>query len=608
MHDRYPRTVTDVMCSAAVATPPLTAAIARDLTAGRPDLSERERRDRLSALTTLVRVTGLPADLVILTPAALRASFLARSAAACGLSKKAKANVTSLLRAILADAGVIEGETTPIAESWAAPLARLPEHGCHGLMRLARFCSARQIAPDDVVEATFATFRQHVEETVLVGNPRELLKTARRAWNRACLSGTGWPGQALTRRARQHDYVLPLTAFPSSLQADLAAFGEHLAGTALEDPFADLDGNMEGRAATKRRPPLKPGTIALRQDHCRWAASAVVASGVPIAEITSLASLVTPVERAGKALRFLHARAGAKASAAGMHVAEALMMIAKYVAHLPPGDINRLRTWSGKVQLIYGGMTETNQRLMTEALDPSRDEKLLALPDAFFEAAYARLASDPRRAASDAMRALGIAILSRAPLRLANICGLRLDRHVYRPDPKRTRITAIHIPAEEAKTPEPIHMSVSAELSKMFNTWIEVFRPIIARPGCVFVFPGYVDRDPPITPQAFRDAIKDATHRHAGVRLSPHKFRHLAAHRYLAEYPGDYEPVRQFLSHATIETTRRFYAGTDQAAAVQLLDEVISGARRGGRRKRRTTALSPRIGGHPGRGGKWKGR
>lgn len=71
------------------------------------------------------------------------------------------------------------------------------------------------------------------------------------------------------------------------------------------------------------------------------------------------------------------------------------------------------------MQRHYRGMTETNQKLMTEA----RDEALLALPAAFFKAAYARLASNPRRAASDAMRALGVTLFSHAPLRLANISG-----------------------------------------------------------------------------------------------------------------------------------------------------------------------------------------
>ncbi len=340
--------------------------------------------------------------------------------------------------------------------------------------------------------------------------------------------------------------------------------------------------------------PLKPSTVATRQDHIRWLASAAVASGVPIAEITSLASLVTPATRAREALRFLFTRADSKPSAAGMHVAEAALMVARYIARLPEAAIKQLRTWAKPVTLTYRGMTEANTRLMREALDPERDAALLAAPYALLQAAYELLPARPLQAASLAMRALGIGLLTRAPLRLANIFMLRLDRHLHRPDPARARITAIYIPAEDAKTPRPIEMAVSAELSDLFNAWISDFRPIIAAPGCGYVLPGHAGGDVPITPQAFREAIKDATHRCAGVRLSPHRFRHLAAHRYLAENPGHYEVVRQFLGHASIDTTVRHYAGTEQVAAVRLLDEVIL---RGGRhRPRRKGANFARTG------------
>ncbi len=581
MHDRHPlAAATEPLTEAAAG--PLTAAAARDLIAGRTDLTEQQRRDLLSAINSLVRIARLPPDLVHMTPAALRTTLLQRSAAECGLEPGSKANIESRLRKVLMLAGIVDAETVPLALGWAAGLDALEGKARHGLTRLARFCSARQIAPAAVDEHTFTAFRQHVEDRALVGNPRALLKTARRAWNRACDASAEWPGRKLARRQRVHDYVLPLNAFPAGFQADLAALGDRLACTTFDDdPFDMPDGTVDQGPPR----PLKPGSIALRQSHCRWAASAIVATGVPITEITSLASLVTPLRRAGEALRFLHQRAGNKPSAAGMHVAEGLMIIAKYIAPRPAGDIERLRTWSKAVRLKDHGMTAKNKRLMREALDPARDEALLALPEALLQAAHALRESHPVRAARMAMRAIGVGLLSRAPLRLATVYTLRFDRHLHRPDPRRDRIAAIQITAEEAKTPHPIDMAVSAELSDLLNVWVRDFRPIIAEAGCVFLLPGDVGPDKPITPQAFREAIKDATREHAGVCLSPHRFRHLAAHRYLAEHPGDYETVRQFLGHKSIETTIRYYAGTDQTAAMRRLDEVLSPGRRNAHRK-----------------------
>jgi len=180
---------------------------------------------------------------------------------------------------------------------------------------------------------------------------------------------------------------------------------------------------------------------------------------------------------------------------------------------------------------------------------------------------------------------MGVGPLTRDPLRLGNIYILRFDRHLHRPDPRRDRIAAIQITLAEAKTPHAIDMAVSGELSDLLNAWIRDFWPIIAKPGCLYLPPGEVGPDKPITPQAFREAIKDATREQAGVCLTPNQFRRLAAHRYLAENPGDYDRVGLFLAHASIETTIRYYAGTDQTAAMRRFYEVITKGRRNVGRK-----------------------
>ncbi len=87
-----------------------------------------------------------------------------------------------------------------------------------------------------------------------------------------------------------------------------------------------------------------------------------------------------------------------------------------------------------------------------------------------------------------------------------------------------------------------------------------------------------------MTPQGLRDAIKKVTREKVGVELSPHKFRHLAAHRFLDAFPGHYEEVRQLLGHASLATTVRHYSGTESASCARRYDEVVI-ARRGQRRR-----------------------
>jgi integrase len=60
-----------------------------------------------------------------------------------------------------------------------------------------------------------------------------------------------------------------------------------------------------------------------------------------------------------------------------------------------------------------------------------------------------------------------------------------------------------------------------------------------------------------------------------GLRLTPHQFRHACGAIYLAANPGGHEVVRNLLGHRSIETTIRYYAGMEMAAALRYYDAVI---------------------------------
>ncbi len=80
--------------------PALTAADALAQITSLPDLSATERRDLISAINTIVRVAGAPADLLPLTPERLRATVISKSAAGWGVSPEARSNVLWRLRKI----------------------------------------------------------------------------------------------------------------------------------------------------------------------------------------------------------------------------------------------------------------------------------------------------------------------------------------------------------------------------------------------------------------------------------------------------------------------------------------------------------------------------
>ena len=563
---------------------PLTVAMALAEVARWDDLTPTRRRDLASALRGVCRLAGMdPKGQTAeaeLTPAFLRERVFDRTATHHGLSRGTMTTLRSNLRAALERLGVVDPLDGPLSASWQAAMARLGQFQRYGLIAFARFCTRHGVTPAAVDGSSLEAFAAWLAARTLNPNPRETVSDVRGAWNRACRDVADWPGQLLDRLTRPNAYVLPPEAFPASFRADLAAFGRQLSSTALDtlDQGEDDTARLGGRA-------LRPTTVALRLAHARWAASALVASGaVTAAEIASLRDLVVPLSRAQAAIRFLYERAGdgtarGRPSAAGHHVAEVLRIVARHYVELPLPQVKQIQAWQKPVALSYRGMTRRNQRCMEAVMQPAIQERLKALPAALMKAARELRDGAPAQARSLAMRAVAVGILSCLPLRLANLAGLRLDRHFHRPDPRRGAITQLSIPAEETKNGRAIDMPIVPEVAVLIREWIADYRP--SAPGCPWLFPGYGKPGERIGHQGLRDAIKAAIAAGAGVTMTPHQFRHLAAHRFLEAYPGHYEEVRQLLGHASIATTARAYCGTEQAAAARRYQDLALGRHRG---------------------------
>jgi integrase len=77
------------------------------------------------------------------------------------------------------------------------------------------------------------------------------------------------------------------------------------------------------------------------------------------------------------------------------------------------------------------------------------------------------------------------------------------------------------------------------------------------------------------TTGTLRVAIQRAVLRNVGIKITPHKFRHLAAKLHLDAYPNAHESVRQFLGHREIKTTTRFYAGPNTRRAGKAHADLI---------------------------------
>lgn len=533
----------------------MLAADALTAISGWIDLTPTRRADLTSAVKKLVKSSGLPATTCRLSADSAR-TFLTQSAEAMRVSEARRRNLKSLLGAVMVRLGLVEPPPTEMSLAWTDLLTRLPPRQRPGFVTFAKFCSTRQIAPDAVTAAALDSYQDHLTHNFVNRKPTKVISRLRLAWNRAVKGVAGWPGQLLPVRRNANQYTLPLEAFPDTFRADLETFCTHLGGETILDGSIWDDEEADARPINPR--PLRPISVAMRRDHCRWAGSALVATGVPVAAITDLTSLVSDLHPP-RIVDFLMQRAGGKPCAASMHVADVLLMIARYHVGLPDVELQKFRRLRRKAQVKYDQMTQKNERTIAKAQVPEVDEKLLVMPRALMQAAEERLADSPREAASLALRALAIGFLQQIPIRLKNLCALHLIDNLHRADPRHGLITHVLIDRSQMKVEKPYGRPITQELAKLLEVWIRLYRPHIAAPECLYLLPGSGTGDRPITPQALREAIANATERFAGVRMTPHQFRHLSVHRFLDAFPGQYEAAAEFIGHSDPRTTRRAY-------------------------------------------------
>jgi site-specific recombinase XerD len=180
----------------------------------------------------------------------------------------------------------------------------------------------------------------------------------------------------------------------------------------------------------------------------------------------------------------------------------------------------------------------------------------------------------PRRCALAAQTAVAIEILLMAPLRIDNLVGLDIERHLIRTGGG----LQIVVPENEVKNDVELHHPLPDESVAIIQRYITEFRPLLAPAGNSMLFPGQGTKSK--TQGSMRQQITRAIARHTGLKMHPHLFRHATAKIFLDKHPGQYEVVRQVLGHRSLETTTQFYAGGEGVAANRHFDGVILGIRR----------------------------
>jgi integrase len=537
------------------------------------------RRDAISAVKRVAALLGDEPAAIALDLAAISARLAAVNPVAVGLTAKTFANVRSNFLSSVKASGLVpfrlkSGGKPVLSPAWLDLFARLSGRRAHiGLSRLARFASARGLAPKDINDEVINELIAAVRQGSLCPRPTVLHRKVALIWNEAArdaalgLRPVTVPSYRMPKRIASR--LLP-EAFQKNVDT-------HLSWCAVSDPFAP---DARPRA-------LAPRSLRLRRDQIHAAVTALVESGIKPSTIRSIADLVTP-DHFKRILRQRVDNVGGADNAFNRGLGHALVQIAHEWVHVDEQHFAQLKRLFSRMPEPVIGLTDKNKRALRQFDDPAVLRRLYALPERLW--VEARRDKKHFRTLAKAQAALAIGILCYMPLRLQNLAALEFDTHLFMRDGPRA-ISTLELPAGEVKNGTEHAFDIPPAVANMLIDYRDRFAPQIIghRPKRLFV---NADGTPK-KQAAVAGLIMNYLRRRAGIVLTPHQFRHLSAKVILDADPGAFETAKQVLGHKSIKTTVGAYAGIDSRRAARrhqyLVEQALATempARRSTRRHR----------------------
>lgn len=444
---------------------------------------------------------------------------------------------------------------TILTPEWRRRLSTLSDrHQRCALKRFAVFCCSRGLEPDEIGDDDLQAFGIAAADGC-VPRPFQAMRDAGRAWNSAATAAQGWPQTRLTVPcSERHQRRSPgVSAYPESFGRDVEAF---LTRKPAESLFDD-----------KPLGASRPATIRDRRGKILQLASRAVDCGRDPASITALADLVSE-ETARLVLSSLWAEAGEQPNGHHANLARLMVIIAKHWVHLPEDQILTLKHVEKRFRPARTGMVTKNRERLRQFVDEANLRRLITLPDKVLATLDL---GNPR--VSDAVRvqkALAVALLLAAPVRVKNLASIDIEQHLQRVS--ETDCFLI-FPQMEVKNRRDLEYPLPISVIRLLDLYLGVYRPLLAKKAGSKLFislngnekdPGYLSAQ-----------IPDFINRESGLRMNLHLFRHLAGFIYLRRHPGEYETVRQLLGHQTIETTVAFYTGLEHEQSFRRYDDIL---------------------------------
>ena len=540
-----------------------TFAVAMTAIEDAADLSASVKRHWVCSLRQIAKWLDRPVEVTPARWTAIRLPVGQLHHARLGVTAKTVANHKSNVAAALRWFGKeysVPSRGVALSAEWAVLRDGIVDHGRRArLYGLMRYCSGGNLTPASVDDAIVADYLRYRAETTSLATSSIARRSIARAWNASAGENSAWPAQRLTEPPIKAQAGPAWEAFPEGLRRDI---DKYLAG--LGKPRKGPNG--------KRSRPCSPKTIKTRRAELVAVARMAVKIGTPIESLKSLAVLVHP-DVADPVLEAYWKNNGAEPKVYTIDLAWKLLSLARQNG-LDAAVLERLDDVRASLEEHrHGGLTGKNLALIRQVLTEGIWSEVVSLPNALMRQARADQAHAPVKAAVTAQLAVAIAILSFAPVRLANLVSIELGKNLIKPGGPDSPFWLI-FPHYDVKNRVNLEFTFDEARTALIDEYIHEFRPTLVRgSNAAWLFPGVAGE--PKTANMFSTQITERIQKATGVRMTVHQFRHACAAFYLKHRPGEYETVKRLLGHRNIQTTINFYCGLATTQANEAFGKII---------------------------------
>jgi Phage integrase family len=219
------------------------------------------------------------------------------------------------------------------------------------------------------------------------------------------------------------------------------------------------------------------------------------------------------------------------------------------------------------------GLTEKNLSLIRLVLTDGVWSRVVSLPGQLMQQARLLRSHAPVRAALLAQIAVAVAILTVAPIRLANLASICLDENLIKPGGPDSNFWLI-FPKYDVKNRVRLQSKLDDFVTGVINEYVHDFRPIrMHGRNENWLFPGETGGHKEKI--SFSTQIVERIQKATGLRITVHQFRHAAGALILKHQPGNYELVRQTLGHKSSQTTLQFYLDLNTTQASEIYTDMV---------------------------------